>query len=862
MGYTQDEITAAVGKLLLSSVSYGIDLATNNRKVDATFNDVQESAATLCVMFPTAPLYIATLSVKSIGTGIARYTEQLTELIAGVRNLSRTTSRLNDLSSLAGMQSALLELGAVVDGGGAKNLLATPAYQRFTKNAAIFLAAAKPGLVSGGDVLPTKQQSMETVPAQLTALPGAFAALAQSIRYFANGMADYTALNLPQLLTQNVVARAYQLIATRYIAMSGLSDYDRQTVLRDAVLEVISSNSILASLASFGPPPLYPTVSAMLQPYADADHLLSTPGTIKSLTGPFILRYGDNDVLTLAVNVPAVTLDIRLNSTVSTYLDGTVAAPFNVRAAAAPAVLYGTVAGPFIFISTDTLSFLLECPQNGSYQSWRVDVAIPAGGPYSLADIAGRINTAITDAIGSALFVADGTGRISIASVGTGAGQHIMVLGGVAARVIGFTDGQAAFGTSPTDTLYFTHTASSTDTPTTFAVTLAPGYQIATAVVDTVNAAVPAELSGKLHAAVQSYAVGAVTQQYVRIILDDPAATATLTVSGTADPNGAGASVVGLHGTVGHQAQTVAMLADFLNQYADAQHKLSNYLVASVVDQRLQLRSRADETVGSQIVVSGTAATTLFGTTAAGYGSAQWYVMSADNPAIAEGDIVELHSGATIMAKVLSRAVGNLLYLSAPSACNVSYTFGTAGPAYAVVKQGGQASYSDVVANTALTNFLADSHTAFFSNLTRYANMMLVDKNPSEAEITTVTVLLQSHLAEIQAIWMLLQTFSAPVCPAVDQLVRQLQEKGADKAVDTLAQCRFSEFFNLDLQTSSYTGAVMAGLQTVVQQDLPVSKYDRIKGARQVLATTQSPDYDGDFSDAAPDIQKYTADKA
>ena len=864
MAYTQDEITAIVNKLLLSNVSYNIDLATNNRQVSATFDDIQESAATLYVLFPAASLYTAALSIKTINTGIADYVTQLTDLIADVQNLLRTPVQVTDLSTLAGMQSALSELGGVVGSGTNKNLSAIPAYQRFTKNAANFLAAAKPSVVSAGDVVPTTQQSMQNIPSELAALPPAFATLAQNIRYFANGMGDFAALNLPTVLSQNVVSRAYQLLATRYSSMSAMSDYDKQTALRAAVLEVIASDGIMASLASFSAPALYLTPSGTLRPYADATHMLLTPGTVNSLAGPFIIRYGVNDTLVVAVDSPATTFTITLNSVVDTHLDGFIASPFNIRSTAAPATVTGTSAGPFVLPIPTTFNLLLECPTNSGYKSWRVNVAVPGGYTWNTDAFADLVNANIVSTLGSALFVAFSGAPVtdlSVTSANAGAGQHIVVLDGTANSIVGFNNGQAAFGTDPNNMLYFAYSASSTATPVTFSVTLPSGYQVAAAVVDTINAAIPVALTGMLHAEVLSAATGAVSQQFVRIVLDDTTATASLTVSGSSDPGSAAASAVGLRGTIGHQTQTPQMLADFLNQYADSQYRFPDYAVASVSNGLLQIQSRGVLSTGSQVAVSGTAATTLFGAPVTGYGSSQWYLMSAANAMISEGDIVEFHDTAVTTSNVLSVAANNTLYLTVAFSFDKTYTFGTAGSQYAVVKQGGQASYAAVVGNAALVKFLGDSHATFFSNLSRYTNMMLVDKNPSETEINTVASLLQSHLAEIQTVSALLATFTAPTCPAVDQLFRQLQEKGADQAVDILTQCRFSDFFGLNVQTSSYTGAVMSGLQTVVQQDLPVSKYDRVKGARQVLTTTQSPDYDSDFSDAQPDLQKYTSDR-
>lgn len=871
MGYTQDEIRATVGRLLVSNVRYDVDTVTGNRQIDVTFTDVQESAAATFVMYPAAPLRVAKLATKRIASYITSYRDELGELYDEVLSLKRVNQLVNPLTPLANTTSALTELEGVVRSGKFKNLQSIPSYQRFTIGAASFLSTVKPSVVSnvlGGqqDVVPSKQQAMSGIPGRVAALPDSFDELHQNVVYFSNAINDYAALNLPNVLAQNVVRRARSMLQSRYDNLAAMTVEKQQELLKDATLEMLAAKGVLASLSAFEPPPANPPASGTVAVYADADHPLSSPAAVVTKQEPYLLHRGIDDILHLKID-GAHEFDIDLPAIDETYIEGFLPAPFSFNSGTSSYV-DSTKGVPYVFAADATLKLLFESSQGGAYQSWEVAIQIPANTYNSWIVICSHITSEIVAQVGAGTFFCNtnpDASAMRISSVNVGPAYRITVLDGDANQVLGYQNGQVSTtGSYRNDQLVFTY-----KTVPSFTVTFPLGTQTIDTAVATINAAVlAAGLAGLLQAVAQQYTgPNGSIKQYCRVVLLDAAdPDAKLVVTGTTVPGQQPASGIGMEGEVSHTKLTAARLAEFLTRFEDGGppvRKLSDYVSSVVESAGVRITSKGTTTTASRIEVSGTAATVLFDPTQLlGIGSSRWYVMSAENVNLGVGDIIELWETSADWATITARSGTNLLYTNFAMTCGNVYPFAASGPLHAIAQRGDRTSFDQLIAEPAMKSFVADDHSRFFSELTRSTNAMLADKNPTEAEINTVLGLLAQHSSELDAISLLIGKLQAYPCRQVDELFRSLNEKGSDKAVDTLLQCRFSEFFGLDVKTSSYAGTVMSGLQTVAQQDLPVVKFDRVKGARSIIATAESPDYETDFSDGVPDDSKYSIDKA
>lgn len=102
-----------------------------------------------------------------------------------------------------------------------------------------------------------------------------------------------------------------------------------------------------------------------------------------------------------------------------------------------PAELAGTLEGPYL-INGYTLTFKV----NGT----EVTATFTAPNPVAIPDVVDNVNTAITNAGLPAVASDDGTGRLQIATTGSGTNHTIEIISGTAMSALGFQAGDKAGG--------------------------------------------------------------------------------------------------------------------------------------------------------------------------------------------------------------------------------------------------------------------------------------------------------------------------------------------------------------------------------------------------------------------------------
>jgi hypothetical protein len=143
-----------------------------------------------------------------------------------------------------------------------------------------------------------------------------------------------------------------------------------------------------------------------------------------------------------------------------------------------------------------------------------------------------------------------------------------------------------------------------------------------------------------------------------------------------------------------------------------------------------------------------------------------------------------------------------------------------------------------------------------FMDLTRALNSILVNANPAPSQVNDARTQLTGLNNVLLSLAYILDGYDAPVIEQVDALVKGLLEKGADRAVDILLECRFSEFFGLSQNDSNYSTFVQEGIKDVANQDLPIRKFDRTnKNAAEqaLLASWDEADFEFSQGDADPE---------
>jgi hypothetical protein len=88
--------------------------------------------------------------------------------------------------------------------------------------------------------------------------------------------------------------------------------------------------------------------------------------------------------------------------------------------------------------------------------------------------------------------------------------------------------------------------------------------------------------------------------------------------------------------------------------------------------------------------------------------------------------------------------------------------------------------------------------------------------------------------------------FTPPV-QEVDALVATYRQRGADRALTALLECRFQDVFGMGADTSSHAGALMAGLREMARTTLPVDKYGRAPVGTQTLLSS-APERDPEYT--------------
>lgn len=159
---------------------------------------------------------------------------------------------------------------------------------------------------------------------------------------------------------------------------------------------------------------------------------------------------------------------------------------------------------------------------------------------------------------------------------------------------------------------------------------------------------------------------------------------------------------------------------------------------------------------------------------------------------------------------------------------------------------------------------------AYFIDLARFIQPLLVNENPTASDvgsaenrvrdllkILTITGATSGFAPVAEALESILASYEAPFVPEADALVRAFKEKGADRAVDILLNCRFTSFFGLDQEETSYSGAFQKTLRQVAATDLPVRKVNRLEANISPLrSSVESVDFETETPDLddAPNI--------
>lgn len=156
----------------------------------------------------------------------------------------------------------------------------------------------------------------------------------------------------------------------------------------------------------------------------------------------------------------------------------------------------------------------------------------------------------------------------------------------------------------------------------------------------------------------------------------------------------------------------------------------------------------------------------------------------------------------------------------------------------------------------------ASDYAEDISELERVMNPLLVNKNPSRAQVSDAedaVVELKALLTNTspQGLTEVLTGFEVAAVPRIDAALRMLVERGLDRAYDELLDGNVEGFFGMDKDDAGSGSYMLKQMRTVVQSDLPVSKLedDADDLIHDVLAEETDADYDYSDEDEDENIE-------
>lgn len=334
MPFSSDDIQASIEKLVLSSIRRPFD-TLGTRRVDISFNDVQEAAAGVFLLVTSAPFYVAFLGAKALLELIEKENEIISELLAAIEATGRKVFPIKDLTSLSNASAALFELEAAVGrrSQSFKTIENVPAYQRFKMNLDQFLTTAGSNIKASGVIVQTPQEARAAIPNLVSSLEAAHTEIVRRAITLAAALDDYAKVNLPSLAAAGVIARARQLVQQHTQALESLGEKERLSVIRPIILDLLSSKAVVKKYGSFVAPTSVLGISGAGTPYSDAFRPALGAVAVGDQIGPYAIVSGKN------------TIDLRLDASYSAKVVGIVNSISQVNGYKAQ---FSRVAGSFI----------------------------------------------------------------------------------------------------------------------------------------------------------------------------------------------------------------------------------------------------------------------------------------------------------------------------------------------------------------------------------------------------------------------------------------------------------------------------------------------------------------------------------
>lgn len=322
--FTREEILNEVANLIggtTSPVREGgvLDSTTN-------YSRILEIASFTFLSNPDAIYYLVQLSANELSRVASQEARILEDMLIALDDLARSSFPITGTANLSNAQTALLTLESSDTVQGRSEL------DRFSASMDTFVRGFRQNVVAGGRVVRTREKAQEILRSDLAALEETHDDLLLKLDGLRGMMTEYLDLNLPNRVSQFVLANSRQQLSDLQDALE--ADPNNAVLSRLAALKALASKAVVGLLSSFSdptaikyrsPPSPIPSTTTQLGRAAGT----GTPAAITTSPGPWILPLDD---LQLSVNGGAAQT-VDLSSVQGAIINGRNSETFEITAA-------------------------------------------------------------------------------------------------------------------------------------------------------------------------------------------------------------------------------------------------------------------------------------------------------------------------------------------------------------------------------------------------------------------------------------------------------------------------------------------------------------------------------------------------
>jgi hypothetical protein len=244
-----------------------------------------------------------------------------------------------------------------------------------------------------------------------------------------------------------------------------------------------------------------------------------------------------------------------------------------------------------------------------------------------------------------------------------------------------------------------------------------------------------------------------------------------------------------------------------------------------------------------------------------GVGTSKYFAIPENPGSLSVGDLLELYESVpTIPSRVFDvTGLSNLIIEIDPE---IETDFGS-------IPMGGTVPFARIrlvrksnytVMEEELVEWLAryENQDAWFTELYRLLNPLLVNKNPTLSAVSSAKTHLEGMVTNLNDLEAILAGYETTGEETVDTLINTYEERGSERGIDLLLQGRFRVFFNLTHEGMSYAGHLREQLKLVSREDVPIRKVGRLldPDISQIDAEWEDPDYEEVFTDIEGDDEE------